>query len=51
MNLHQSLHKYPTGFAGKTLTLHIGAGFGKVTILQVSSLDGFSAAVIRAASS
>lgn len=36
MNLHQSLHKYPTGFAGKTLTLHIGAGFGRVTILQVS---------------
>lgn len=36
MNLHQSLHRYPTGFAGKTLTLHIGAGFGEVTILQVS---------------
>ncbi|KAL8273282.1 hypothetical protein Esti_002783 [Eimeria stiedai] len=38
MNLHQSLHKYPTGFAGKTLTLHIGAGFGKVTILQVGGI-------------
>lgn len=38
MNLHQSLHKYPTGFAGKTLTLHIGAGFGRVTILQVRKL-------------
>ncbi|XP_026192791.1 uncharacterized protein LOC34622195 [Cyclospora cayetanensis] len=38
MNLHQSLHKYPTGFAGKTLTLHIGAGFGLVTILQVGGI-------------
>ncbi|CDI73907.1 adenylate cyclase, putative [Eimeria praecox] len=38
MNLHQSLHKYPTGFAGKTLTLHIGAGFGRVTILQVGGI-------------
>ncbi|CDJ50308.1 hypothetical protein, conserved [Eimeria brunetti] len=38
MNLHQSLHKYPTGFADKMLTLHIGAGFGRVTILQVGGI-------------
>ncbi|KAL8452314.1 hypothetical protein Emag_002433 [Eimeria magna] len=42
MNLHQSLHKYPTGFAGKTLTLHIGAGFGETVLspTMVAAMKG-----------
>lgn len=35
LDLHNNLNHFPTPVAGKFFTLHIGVGYGKVTILQV----------------
>ncbi|EDO07092.1 Adenylate and Guanylate cyclase catalytic domain family protein [Babesia bovis T2Bo] len=36
--LHKTLHDFPTNIEGKTLTLHIGVGFGKVCVIHVGGL-------------
>ncbi|KAF8821133.1 putative adenylate cyclase [Cardiosporidium cionae] len=38
IDLHRALHKFPTPIEEKFLTLHIGIGYGKITILQVGGI-------------
>eukprot|EP01053_Blabericola_migrator_P010733 Blabericola_migrator_1__10732@NODE_613_length_7277_cov_58_358391_g446_i0_p1_GENE_NODE_613_length_7277_cov_58_358391_g446_i0NODE_613_length_7277_cov_58_358391_g446_i0_p1_ORF_typecomplete_len1379_score196_59Guanylate_cyc/PF00211_20/2_3e20Guanylate_cyc/PF00211_20/5_6e23_NODE_613_length_7277_cov_58_358391_g446_i01464138 len=35
LDLHRNLNGFPAGVDNKVFTLHIGVGFGKITILQV----------------
>ncbi|GIX65543.1 adenylate cyclase, putative [Babesia caballi] len=36
--LHKTLHEFPTGIDGKTLAMHIGVGFGNVSIVHVGGM-------------
>ncbi|KAH8739018.1 SgcA [Cryptosporidium ryanae] len=38
MDIHRTLHNFPTPIQGRHLTLHIGVGYGRVTILQVGGV-------------
>ncbi|KAL7067248.1 hypothetical protein ACR3K2_23490 [Cryptosporidium serpentis] len=38
LDIHRTLHNFPTPIPGRTLTLHIGVGYGRVTILQVGGV-------------
>ncbi|KAF7459232.1 putative adenylate cyclase [Cryptosporidium felis] len=38
MDIHRTLHNFPTPIPGRNLTLHIGVGYGRVTILQVGGV-------------
>ncbi|ORM40335.1 Adenylate cyclase 2 [Babesia sp. Xinjiang] len=36
--LHKTLHEFPTNIEGKTLSMHIGMGFGKICVIHVGGL-------------
>ncbi|KAL3128595.1 hypothetical protein CHM_4g3100 [Cryptosporidium hominis] len=38
MDIHRTLHNFPTPIPGRHLTLHIGVGYGRTTILQVGGV-------------
>eukprot|EP00923_Selenidium_pygospionis_P012137 GHVN01020641.1.p1 GENE.GHVN01020641.1~~GHVN01020641.1.p1 ORF type:complete len:2039 (+),score=278.32 GHVN01020641.1:106-6222(+) len=38
VELHNNLHNFPTPAEGRFLTVHIGVGYGKVTVLQVGGV-------------